>query len=123
MTTNYGLTTNYDDENLEFLRGRTGKHQFILKDEDGNPYNLIGYSVKCQARLTWNAGDPPLVDLNIVDGSEGNSFVDGVINITIPASITLTLPNQCAYDIVAISGSLKIPLVKGFLNTLPSVTR
>lgn len=116
------MTTNYENENLTFYRGSTGYHEFILEvPETGLPFDLTGFEVRCQARLTADA-EEVIFDVEIEDGGR-NEFDKGHIFLYVDPSITRTMPNHCVYDILASSGSIVLPLAKGSINTLASVTR
>ena len=116
------MNTNRDNENLDFYRGDTGFHEFKLKNDEGEPYNLTGFAVRSQARLTPDA-ETAIFDVTITDGQNGNSFSTGLIYLLVPPSVTKDMPPQCHYDIQAISGSLTITLAKGMINTPADVTR
>lgn len=116
------MNTNRADLNLDFYRGDTAWNEFGLLDKDGNPFNLTGFVVRCQARQVEDS-DETIFDLTLVDGENGNSFVNGVVNLFVPASITRDMPPVCRYDIQATSGTLVFTLVRGSINTLADVTR
>lgn len=115
--------THRDNTNLIFYRGDTAIRKFIIRDKNGEPYDLSGMIIKSQARQTPDSEDT-LFDITIEDQSDdGSEFEDGIVVLRVPSSVTSELPPQCVYDIEAKAGELTITIARGTITLIPDVTR
>lgn len=71
---------------------------------DGEPVNLAGMRLRCQARLDTSSDDPPLFDLDTENGSiVVIDAAQGEFEMTVRASVSAPLDFAVAYlDILAI---------------------
>jgi len=121
------MTTNFQETNLSQYAGDRALHTFTLTS-GGSAYNLTGYTITAQARLSINDGDK-IFDtavtsgMAIADGSNGSVFSTGTIVLLIPAAVTIKMPEECRYQLQAVSGSIVVTLAHGIIFTYSEIVR
>tara|TARA_B100000214_G_scaffold250501_1_gene184077 strand:+ start:107 stop:493 length:387 start_codon:yes stop_codon:yes gene_type:complete len=119
--------------NIDINQGSTLDLRFKVKDDDGDPINLSGFSARGVAKFRYGTGsvllnlEPKVVSGNSSDPTLGAS---GFIDVYIRPSGTSGLPIvQGVYDIEkyetvpAASGDWNVQKVsKGYINVIPEVT-
>lgn len=116
------MATNNEIVNIKFIRGDTGEHIFEFVDGEGDPYSLVGYAIRCQARKSAESSTI-YFDIVIEDGDHESDFSIGKIVLLVPSEVTTTMPPTCPYDIQASSGSRIKTIVRGNILLLADITR
>jgi hypothetical protein len=99
--------------------------RLTVNDENGTALNLNGYSARGYLKHRYSdTGN--LLDLSptIVSGDAGVSYVSGLIDVSLLASQTSSLPVvQGVYDIeIYTAGTYADKVIKGMANVHPEVT-
>ena len=114
------------DTDLNLKQGETFDVRLILKDSNGSPINLSGYTVSGAAKYRYN-NSGFYVNLNpeVVSGISGELFPSGYIDINISGATTATFPIiESNYEIKRINSSGDATrTLHGNLRVLPGVTR
>jgi hypothetical protein len=90
---------------ITIVQGDDFYFPITYSDQYGNPINLSGYSAEMQVRGTVNSNNPPLIDVSTANGYIVIVPATGAVNITIPHSMTVSLPSNsnAVYDVVITS--------------------
>ena len=98
--------------------------RLTINDENGAALNLSGYNARGYLKHRYSdTGN--LLDLSptIVSGSDGLYPVSGLIDVSLLASQTSTLPVvQGVYDVEIYKGAYVDKVIKGVANIHPEVT-
>lgn len=117
---------------LYWYEGVDFYYEITLQDkETGDPLDLTGYSVKMQARRTFDDVDP-LFELSTASGEITIDGPNGMVILNLPAADTLGVEVQSndlngedwIYDVVATAGDGSISrLMDGRITARRSVTQ
>lgn len=111
--------TNYD---LDITKGSTYSVRLVAKDSAGDRYNLSGWSSRGIIRYSYGSTGT-IWDLA---PTVHTSYVSGIVDVTIPATGTATLPViQGVYDVEIYTTGANpsvIKIVKGRANIYPEST-
>ncbi len=116
------MPDNTEDINIQIYRGDTKDIRFMVKNSAGIAYDLTGFTIRSQARLSADS-EETLFDITVEDGYNGSDFSTGIVVLRIPADDTADLPPSCVYDIQAESSSMTFTIAKGRLVLRKDVTR
>ena len=119
--------------NIDINQGSTLDLRFNVKDDDGDPLNLSGYTARGVAKFRYGTGSvllnlsPSVVSGNAEDPTLGAS---GYIDVYLRPNVTSGVPIvQGVYDIEkyrdvpAASGDWDVQKVaRGYINVIPEVT-
>ncbi len=119
--------------NIDINQGSTLDLRFRVRDDDGDPINLSGFSSRGVAKFRYGTGSvllnlyPEVVSGNAEDATLGAS---GFIDVYIRPNVTSGVPIvQGVYDIEkylnvpAASGDWDVQKVaRGYINIIPEVT-
>jgi hypothetical protein len=106
-------------------RGSTFRLSFALRDDDGDPMNLTGYTARMHVRLAVDAADPPLLEMSTANGRIAIVAAEGKIDVTLPASATADVTwSLGVYDLEVTSSSGEVSnVLKGPFMLNKDVTR
>jgi len=110
---------------LVIQQGSTLRRRFDLKNPDGTPMSLAGYTARMQYRSAHNASAV------LLEATEQNGRVvmggnAGYFELDVPASVTrlLTAPARGVYDIEIQAGNGDVyRILEGDVRVSPEVTR
>jgi hypothetical protein len=103
--------------NLIVDQGANFIYNLYLIDEDGNIFDISGYTGEAQLRRTYTSSNS--VSMNVtVDGGAG------LISLSMNAETTSTL-NQLryVYDLELSANNVTSRIIEGFITVNPGVTR
>jgi L-ascorbate metabolism protein UlaG (beta-lactamase superfamily) len=72
--------------------------QLVLKDSTGTPITLTGWQVLAQV---WDKGRTTKYGDFTVTVTDASA---GAVTLTLPYTVTATLPTECRYDVMVING-------------------
>jgi hypothetical protein len=103
--------------NLVIDQGSTFSTDLTLKDENGDPLNLSGYSANSQMRKWYTSSSPTAVfTTEVLD--------TGVITLSLNANQTGSITaGRYVYDVEITDGSAVSRVVEGIITVTPQVTR
>jgi hypothetical protein len=104
--------------NIVIDQGSTFDVTFDLTDENGDPLNLIGYTVSSQLRKHYSS-------TNSVSFSCSTSGANGNVTIALTANQTSSIPNgRYVYDLelTNVDGTVS-RIIEGIVTVTPQVTR
>jgi hypothetical protein len=106
----------------EIYQGSYWSRWFIYKDNNGNPIDLTGWTVKMDIR-TKKGGDL-LYSLSVGSGVT-NGGANGTITFTLTIAQTTTLKGSPVYDLVMTNAGATqaIPILTGNLNITQRVSQ
>jgi hypothetical protein len=110
---------------LVIPQGSTLRRRFDLKNPDGTPMDLNGYSARMQYRSAHNA-TAVLLDANVDNGRVIMGGAEGWFEVVVPASVTqaLVAPARGVYDVeIASAGGEVYRILEGDVRVSPEVTR
>lgn len=116
------MPAGYQDQYLE--QGTTFNTNITLNDNYGNPYNLTGFTVASQARLSYNSPNAAITFATTITSAN-----NGVINLYADANTTANLwsgpMSKLVYDVVITeTGSgIVTRVLEGQIFVSPGVTR
>lgn len=121
------MTTQFQETNLNQFRGDRALHTFTLTS-GGSAYNLTGYTITAQARYRPDAQDKIFDSavtsgMAIADATNGSVYSTGTIVLLIPAAVTQGMPDECFYNLQAVSGSVVVTLASGKIFTIGDAAR
>ena len=103
---------------MEIVRGDTKDFYVLVKDEDGNIFNLTDYSMTFTARTSIASVDVAITSSAILVEAEGRG------NFEIPVGDTDIIEGSYVYDIQIDSATKRYTVVRNQpLEILPGVTR
>jgi hypothetical protein len=105
--------------NLVIEQGTDFSASFTIKNSDGAPVNLLGFTAAAKLKTSYYTTSTPI--------SFGVTFVDrskGIILLSLDDTVTSTLKaRRYVYDIVLISPSgVKTRFIEGIATVTPGVT-
>jgi len=103
--------------NLSIIQGDSFSLDIIVKDDDGNPMNLDGYSLrgKMKSRYSDSSG---IAEFGITQGG-----ASGQLSIELDSLVTETLRvYQYLYDVEAYKPENSFKILNGYANVYPEVT-
>lgn len=105
-------------------QGATFVRTLVWQDENEAPINLYGYTARMQVRPTVQSATV-LVSLTTANGGIALTAATGTITLSMPASMTDTLPaRRAVYDLEIVSSTGVVTrLVEGTFTIVPQVTR
>lgn len=110
---------------LTIPQGSTWRRRFELRNPDGTPLSLVGYTARMQYRSA-HASVAVLLEATESNGRVAMAASAGHFEITFPAAATQALeaPARGVYDIeIASSGGEVYRILEGDLRVSPEVTR
>jgi len=112
------MPAGYSDIFLE--QGTTYTNQITLDDDNGNPYDLNGFTVKCQAKKSYYSKSVVInFDASIPDAS------NGVIQLSANSAVTLNVSaGKLVYDvrIIDTANNIVSRVLEGQIFVSPCVT-
>lgn len=115
------MTTKFDVIDWPIYRGDT-ETRLLSITQNSAPYNLTGYSITCQARLTEDSASA-LFQVPCTDLQNGSSYGAGVVAVVLPAAATKNLANNAVADVRAVLSTVETTLAKFRLLVTKDVTR
>lgn len=105
---------------ISIEQGSSFNLTLTAKDSNGTPLNLSGYSARGGVKYGYGSTGY-LINLNPIIHS---SFVSGLINVSVSASDTSSLPvTKAVYDIEVYNASnYTFKAIRGYVNIIPEVT-
>lgn len=112
-----GVTTDICiDQGTDFLRVLT------IKDSNGDPIDLTGFSFASQARKRFSDSSPILTfSFSITDAAGG--VVEWTLAKEITEALDLSSPLELFYDVEMNSGSRVTRILQGKITVEPEVTK
>lgn len=116
---------------FELDQGATFSADITLTDENGNPINVTGFTVRAQMRKSYTSNiyydfdiDIGGVDSNSVLDSNGFHGVLDTITIKLPASTTEDIdPGRYVYDVEIDNAGEVTRVVEGIITVKANATR
>lgn len=107
--------------NLSIEQGSSFNLNLVAKDSYGTPLDLSGYSAVGAIRYGYGSTGT-LLSLN---PSVDSSYISGIINLSLTAEQTSSLPvTKAVYDIeVYASNGYTFKAIRGYVDVVPEVTR
>lgn len=104
-------------------QGATFERVFTIKDGNGDPLNLTGYTARMQVRPEIDS-DEVLVELTTQNGRIALGGAEGTIALSLDAATTAEIDKDGVYDLEIISAGGEVHRVlKGRFVLDPEVTR
>lgn len=106
--------------NLFVDRGSDYQKSVPLKQANGNPVDLTGYTLIAQMRKRYDDA----TSYNLTVTADGNPAL-GIINIAMSAAVTGTVPaGRWVYDVLAVNETTgaQSRLLEGVVDVTPNVT-
>jgi hypothetical protein len=112
------MANSYD---ISIEQGSSFNLNLVAKDSLGTPLNLSGYSATGSIRYGFGSTGILLAINPIVD----SSYISGIINFSLSASQTSSLPvTKAVYDIeVSANNGYTFKAIRGYAEISPEVTR
>jgi hypothetical protein len=112
------MANSYD---ITIEQGSSFNLNLTAKDSSGTPLNLSGYEATGQIRYGYGSTGV-LLPLN---ATVDNSYVSGIINLSLTPTQTSSLPvTKAVYDIeVYASNGFTFKAIRGYAEILPEVSR
>jgi hypothetical protein len=110
---------------LVIPQGSTLRRRFDLKNPDGTPMDLTGYSARMQYRSAHNATSV-LLDASVANSRVTMGGSGGWFEVVVPASVTQALmaPARGVYDVeITSAGGEVYRILEGDVRVSPEVTR
>jgi hypothetical protein len=110
---------------LTIPQGSTWRRRFELRNPDGSPMSLEGYTARMQYRSA-HASAAVLLEATVANGRVTMGGSAGHFEIAFPAALTQSLeaPARGVYDIeIASAGGEVHRILEGDLRVSPEVTR
>lgn len=109
--------------NFTIKQGATFSRRIRIKNPDGTPFNLTGYSARMQIRrqITDTAF---YVELTTANGRITINPTQGEINLYLSDEVTQTIPRDGVYDLeIENTYGEKFYVIEGLVRLRPEVTR
>lgn len=107
--------------NFYMEQGATWAEEVIIKDVNGDPINLTGYTACMQVRLTY--GSTIIISMSTANGRITITPLTGTLSILVSAADTTTLaPGVYKYDLEITSGAYISRVLEGKFTISAEVT-
>ena len=104
--------------NLIIDQGSTFSTDLTLRDDNGDPLNLIGFSANSQIRKWYTSTNPSATFTTSID------IDNAIITLTLTANQTSNLVSgRYVYDVEISAGTEVSRIVEGIVTVTPQVTR
>lgn len=110
---------------LVIPQGSTLRRRFDLRNPNGTPMDLTGYSARMQYRSAHNA-TAVLLDASVANERVTMGGAEGWFEVIVPASVTQALmaPARGVYDVeITSAGGEVYRILEGDVRVSPEVTR
>lgn len=108
--------------NMLIKQGSSFSKVITWNDEEGEPFDLTGYTAKMQIRKTIRDEDVSL-ELTTENGRISIVGAEGKITLSIAATDTEDLSGNYVYDLELVDGAFVERLLQGSISVDPEVTR
>jgi len=115
------MPAGYQDQYIE--KGTDFTSQMTLKDSYGSPYDLTGFSVNSQARISYISSNVALsFTSSVIDANNGVIQISA--NSATTANIVPNYVSKLVYDVVITDPTgLKSRVLEGQITVSPNVTQ
>lgn len=112
----------YQDLFLE--QGADFNTQLTLNDNSGAPYNLTGYSVESEAKLSYYSTNPSII-FNAAVSDANNGIIQLSANNHVTSNVYAGAMNKLVYDVIITDTNLGTitRVLEGVVYVSPSVSR
>ena len=105
--------------NLQVDQGTTFTSDVTVKDANGNPFDLTGYSARAKLAKGYQS-TKTRQDFTTTIASDATS---GVVTLTLPATQTTALDDtRYVYDLEIQTGDVVTRVIEGLISVRPQVT-
>ena len=103
--------------NLVIDQGADFIHNIYLLDQNGDPFNITGYTANAQVRKTFTSTSFKTIDVEVGDEN-------GLVSLSMNSYTTsLLTETRYVYDVLLHSNNVTSRLVEGIIQVNPDVTR